>query len=304
MDLWHYAHSGMRIASELQLPEWSQCEQGAALEAPDVVVRLYPSTSHAESATGDRLLSITAGEYRFRIPEVGFFHVLDGREIHVEASATADPARVRAWLLGKAWGALCYQRDLFILHASAVRIDNGAVLFFGQAGRGKSTLAAQLGTRGCSLVSDDLCRLDLSVAGSPIVYPSPPRVKLWSDALGELGWTDRELVPDHLRHGKFHLPVTGQGLAQPIPVRAAYLLAWGEFGVRELKGMAGFRHFLAAATYRMPMLESMGRAGRHSHYCMEFLRRTPLAELARPRDFRSSATTLNFLAETWPGAAV
>jgi hypothetical protein len=239
---------------------------------------------------------------------VGHFHVRDGREIHVKPLPAAEPARLRPWLLGPAWGALCYQRDMFIVHASAVRIDGGAVMFCGRAGRGKSTLAAQLGTRGYALVGDDLCRLHFPPQGPPVVYPSPPRVKLWRDALGELGWGARELAPDHLREGKFHLTLTGPGtgasLAEPVPVRGAYLLAWGELGVRELHGMAAFHGFLAEATWRIRMLERMGQVGPHSRRCMEFLQQVPLAELTRPRDFLASAGTMDFLAGQWSRATV
>jgi len=307
MPRWYYEHSGVRIASELELPEWSQCEQTSGCETPDVVFRLETS-GNTECAHFMQPPLITAGEYRLRIPEVGYFHVCDGREVHVKPLPMIDLARVRPWLLGPVWGALCYQRDMFIVHASAVRIDDEAVLFCGRAGLGKSTLAAQLCARGYALVSDDLCRLDLSPRGPPVVYSSPPRVKLWSDALGELGWDTRELAPDQLREGKFHLTLTGPGtvtgMGETLPVRAAYLLAWGEFGVRELHGMAAFRSFLSGATWRLRLLERMGQVGRHSGLCMEFLRHVPLAQMTRPRDFPASARTLDFLAGEWSRATV
>jgi hypothetical protein len=286
------------VASELELPEWSQCEQISGWGAPDVVIGVEPS-DQTESPRFQQLPLITSGEYRLRVPEVGHFHVRDGREIQVSLVPAAGPAKVRPWLLGPVWGALCYQRGFFMVHASAVRIDNEAVLFCGRAGRGKSTLAAQLGTRGYSLVSDDLCRLDLPAQCAPVVYPSPPRMKLWSDALRELGWTNRELAPDHLHDGKFHLSLAGPGFAQPLPVRAAYLLAWGELSVCELHGLSALRAFLAAAAWRMRLLKSMDCVGLHSSRCMEFLRHVPLSELTRPRDFAASSATLDFLDSHW-----
>ncbi|MBB4906284.1 hypothetical protein [Actinophytocola algeriensis] len=47
-----------------------------------------------------------------------------------------------------------------VLHASAVDIGGSAVAFVGSSGMGKSTLAAALCGLGCSLVSDDLLRVD------------------------------------------------------------------------------------------------------------------------------------------------
>jgi hypothetical protein len=298
----HYSHSGVIVASELELPEWGQCERSSLEEEPGVLIRLEPS-GDAEFAGAARPTLIAAREYSLRVPKVGRFQVHEGREIHVKPLPGVELARLRPWLLGPVWGALCYQRGFFLVHASAVRVGNEAVLFCGGAGQGKSTLAVQLADRGYALVSDDLCRLDFSPQGSPVVYPSAPRVKLWSDALDELGWTDREPTPDHLRDGKFHLSVTGIGMepapAHALPVRTAYVLSWGEFGVRELKGMMAFRRFLPTATYRRKMLELTGQLGSHSRMCMEFLGHVPLLELTRPKDFSFSAETLDFLVAGW-----
>jgi hypothetical protein len=295
--LWHYSHSGVNISSELELPEWSQCEQVSGWSEPDVLIRVEPP-EHSEPATTQQPF-IAGSEYGLRVPRVAQFHVLNGREIRVRPLATTEPSKVRLWLLGTIWGILCYQRGWFIVHASGVRINGEAVIFCGQAGRGKSTLAAQLDNCGYPLISDDLCRLDFSAQGQPVVYPAPPRLKLWSDALGELGWGTREMAPDQSRQGKFHLSLAGlgpaSGLTKPLPVGAAYLLAWGEFNVRQLQGVAAFQDFLAGATWRMRLLASMDQSGPHLRRCLKFLRHVPLGELTRPRDFSESAQTLDFI---------
>jgi hypothetical protein len=291
---WNYLYFGVNIASQLQLPELAQYEQSAARETPDVVVS-FQSPRKTGTAPVSQFPLITAAEYRIRVPKVGDFHVRDGREICIQPLPHTEEARIRPWLLGTVWGALCYQRNLFIVHASAVQVDSEAILFCGGPGHGKSTLAAQLAARGHALISDDLCRLHLPSDGPPLVFPSAPRLRLWSDALGELGWGAKELAPDHLRDGKFHLLPPGRSSAEPLPVRGAYSLLWGEFGVRDLKGMEAFRAFLTAATWRRRLLESMGRIDLHSRRCMEFLQRVPLKQITRPRDFPASAQTLDFL---------
>ena len=304
MRRWHYTHFGLRIASELELPEWSESEHLSGWGSPDVVIRVKP---FAQTESGDLTQQpslMTPDEYKFHIPDLGHFHVHDGREIDVKPLPGTPPERLRPWLVGSVWGALCYQREMFIVHASAVRIGDEAVIFCGRAGQGKSTLAAQLCARGYALVGDDLCRLELPPQGSPVVHPSAPRMKLWSDALGELGWSSRDLAPDHLRQGKFHLSLPASGLTHPLPVRAAYLLSWGVFGARELHGRAALHGFLSGATWRMKLLESMGQLGPQTRRYTEFLRRVPLVALTRPRDLMSSSETLDFLAGQWSRAAV
>jgi hypothetical protein len=297
-QLWYYSHSGLNIASELELPEWSQCEQVARQSQPDVLIRVEPA-AEIEFVAKPTTVITSSGEYTLRIPQVGYFQVFNNREICVRPLPAALPAKVRPWLLGRVWGALCYQRGLFIIHASAVQIGGEAILFCGRAARGKSTLAAQLNSRGYPLISDDLCRLDLPAFGEPVVYPAPPRVKLWNDSLDELGWREREMAPDPSRDGKFHLSVTDSrpafGLTEPLPVAAAYLLAWGEFNIRRLKGSAAFEAFHAEATWRVRLLSSLGQSDAHYRRCLRFLRHVPFAELTRPRDFSASLQILDFL---------
>jgi hypothetical protein len=299
---WFYANSGMSIASEIHLPEWSQCEEALQAGNPEVTIRLLPA--HPVNA-GPPLIS--PNRFDLPMPGIGHLHVRDGCEIHVTPAPSIDAGRLRPWLLGVAWGALCYQRRLFMVHASAVRIGDEALIFCGRAGQGKSTLAAQLSSRGCQLISDDLCRLEVPAAGPPLTYPSAPRIKLWSDALSELGWNAHELEPDHMRKGKFHLSAPEQNPDErnaPLPVRAAFLLAWGEFDAREVCGIKALLKFLPAATWRAEMLESMGISGEHSRRCAEFLRRVPLAELSRPRQLSATSQTLDFLLGTFSGAAL
>ena len=47
-------------------------------------------------------------------------------------------------------GIVLYQRNLLVLHASAVNIAGGAVVFLGVSGEGKSSTAATFVTHGYS----------------------------------------------------------------------------------------------------------------------------------------------------------
>jgi hypothetical protein len=60
------------------------------------------------------------------------------------------------------------------------------VLFLGDSGKGKSTLAASFLRRGAALISDDLCAIELDRPGARIL-PAYPRLKLCHDAFNRLG---------------------------------------------------------------------------------------------------------------------
>jgi hypothetical protein len=160
-------------------------------------------------------------------------------------------------------------------------------------------MAAWLTNQGYALVSDDLTRFDIPVQGQPTIYPSAPRLKLWHDALNALEWNSEELERDHFRADKFHLSLAEDGRQRPLPLRAIYLLEWGEWCVIRLSGGAAVRRFVSAATYRGALLEPMGKLGAYWRQCLELVRRVPVWELKRPRDLAAMDQTVDALTGHW-----
>ncbi len=209
----HYRYAGLRVASEIHLPEWTPFEEPTPAGAPEVVIA-HERTPREDMGEAHKARVITATEYQSFIPGVGCLRVRDGCRITVALARGATVSQVLPWLTGSAWAALCYQRGMFLIHASGVMAGDSAVLFCARTKGGKSTMAAQMHARGHALVSDDLCNLEFPGPGRPVVYPASRRIKLWTDALAEIGWNGEHLEPDHARSGKFHaLRSTGEQFA-------------------------------------------------------------------------------------------
>jgi len=68
-----------------------------------------------------------------------------------------------------------------VFHGSAVEIDNGAVAFMAESGRGKSTIAASFAVNGCRFLTDDSLLVD-EMDGNFMVMPSHPSIRLWADS--------------------------------------------------------------------------------------------------------------------------
>src|SRR6185369_1913510 len=81
---------------------------------------------------------------------------------------------------------LFHQRGHLVLHASAVVIDNAAVVFLGAKGYGKSTLAAHLQVRGHQLISDDIVPVNF-IEDRALTTPGYPRIKLFEDSIMAVG---------------------------------------------------------------------------------------------------------------------
>lgn len=289
MERWFYAYAGLNIASAIPIPEWRTFEQPPC--EPDVSIVLD------DAMAGEDYL-VNTEEYCFTVSEVGQFRIREGREIVITPVPGAEQNDIRRFLLGSAWGGLCYQRGMLFFHASAVRVGDEAVVFCAPSDMGKTTLAAWLSRQGYSLVSEDLCNIDLPPQDQPVVYPATPRLKLWQDALGALDLHNEPLEQCRFRPEKFYLEWTGQSRA--LPLRAIYVLEWGDLGIKRLTGQYALARLLSAATYfSADELEAMEQLGSYVKHCLDLIGRVPVLELKRPRDLSAMDRTVDFLENHW-----
>jgi hypothetical protein len=135
------------------------------------------------------LLELAKGELLLSIPGIARYHVTRAA-ITVAPEPGADDASVRLFLFGTPIGALLHLRGSFVLRASAVRLpDGGALAFCGATGCGKSTLAAALTQRGCSVMADDIVAISFDDHKQPWVRPGLAQLKLRKDVIDRLSLT-------------------------------------------------------------------------------------------------------------------
>lgn len=277
-----YRHSGLHIASEIGLPEWEAftCDETGA---PDVAIVLANDRSPPFPADGSTLVSgQTAG---FRVEGVGGWKLEGGRRMVLYPSLSASPEELRLFTLGSAWGLLGYQRGHAMWHGSVVARDGRAVLFCGDAGEGKSTMAAAMVAAGALLVGDDLSRVEPQ-EGRPIVHPSSSRLKLWGEAVDHFGWRKYVVQRDVMREDKFHCSIARNIAGQEAPdLSAVVVLATGECcALEQLTGGAALGEVLRGTIYRPEALEAMGRWGEQGALAAQIVAGTKVFRLTRPRD--------------------
>lgn len=86
---------------------------------------------------------------------LGIFTLRDGKKIEFSPFSEFDTLSLSNALLNLVFGFILYQRDLDVLHTSAIEINNKAVLFVGPSGSGKSSLAALFSKKG-KFITEDL----------------------------------------------------------------------------------------------------------------------------------------------------
>ena len=299
MPLFYYLVAGLKISSELEIPEWAVFEQQDHHTEWDVTILLGAPAAIQPSGTN---ISVDGDDYYFVIPDTATYRVRQGREILITPQPEVGLAELRLFLLGSAWGGLCYQRGLLALHMSVVQVGAQAVAFCGPAGAGKSSMAAGLVAGGYPLLADDLVCIDFNQP-LPRVFPSVPRLKLWREALDYMGLDAQDLQRDHFRLDKYHV-TSAQGLqtaaaGELLPLRAIYLLEWGEPGLTRLKGLQGLQRLVSSATYRPDLLTAMDRNGFYWEECAQLARSVQIWELRRARDWDRMPEVVAMLRASW-----
>jgi hypothetical protein len=236
-----YHAFGLDIGSEMPLPELPVSDG-----KPDVWIRRGSIGEWQGDATiryGERFF-IRPHEWMIRFKVLPFAALIrDGKSIQVEANSEQDII-ASIHILGSCTGALLFQRGLLPLHGNTIATKHGGAMFAGKIGAGKSATTMAMLRRGHRLVADDISAVSIGAgkqAVAPSVLPGFPRLKLWRASLDHFGCDPAEF--QHLRPGldKFHVPVIGQFIDEPQPLRAIYILQPGdapEVRVRDLSGLA------------------------------------------------------------------
>jgi hypothetical protein len=284
--VYSYTAYGLGIRSTLYLPELVPEDI-----APEVILRLGEIRQGGLALDTDGTGFWAAADEAVRyLPGIGTFWIRGGREIIVDPAPGVEEQVLRLAILGPAFAVLLHQRGRFVLHASAVASSGSAVVFAGGSGWGKSTLAAALHARGCSMVSDDVTAI--VVGGEhPIVLPGFPQFKLWPEAVESLGGLPETLPRLHPSFEKRARHVAHGFNRDHLPLRRIYVLAEGsEPAIEPLQPHEALLELLRhwyGSRFGDRLLQANGAAVTHLHQCAALANCVPIHRLRRPPPIRA-----------------
>ena len=154
----------------------------------------------------------------------------DGRSVWCTWRYEATLADTATYLAGPILSFVLRLRGALALHASAVVIDDRAVVLAGPHAAGKSTAAATLGLRGFRVLADDVLHAVESEGGWR-AEPFTGLLRLWPDAEVLLLGTRDRLPRITTTWDKRALPIGSYGVepaAGACPIGGLVLLEWGE----------------------------------------------------------------------------
>ncbi len=167
----------------------------------DVIVREGIVPKKIEASIKGVAYQLRKGEALITIPDGSRLHVTNGSQITYQRGPQTGDRDIVLFILGTAWGALCYQRGLIPIHASGNIVNGQVVAFTGNSGAGKSTLAANLARRGYPFFSDDTLIFDPALenadgSGKAMCFAGQKQLKLWGDAIAATGTQALDPVRD------------------------------------------------------------------------------------------------------------
>lgn len=274
--MFHYRAYGLRIRSEISLPELIRTENAD----PDVVISIAEEPSIVVDGEAENVVTLSW-------EEVGDFQVVNGCRVRVHVHEQGDEELVRFPILGPVLGTLLRQRGHIVLHASAVSVEERVVAFIGHKGYGKSTVAACMHFNGHPLVTDDVLPVNLVNGGPATAQPGFPQLSLWPESVVALGKDPSALPSLHARVGKKAVPVSAEFVDRgPLEVAGIYVLGQGRrLEIHELTPRERFvellRHSYCSSQLSRFGADAMSVAFRQYAQLAEIV---PVRRLVRPDD--------------------
>ena len=280
--MFHYKAYQLCIDAEFPIPEFT-VRDGAA--SADVIIRQGSVPSTLENATGMGVLyQASADKFLLKMEDIGSYLVQNGNEMIVEPAANSLESDLRVFLLGSCIGALLHQRGLLVLHAGAIHTDQGAVLFTGPSGIGKSTILGEMLRRGYKMMVDDVCAVTLDEGGYPLVLPGYPRTRLWSDSAQKLEQDIGSMERTRPQLEKYERQASEQFWDQPALLRRIYLLNANNKDELNLKVVPPIRTFniVIHNTYRKQFLDGLEMRAAHFGLAAATAKHTGVVQVTRP----------------------
>ncbi|MCH9755761.1 MAG: hypothetical protein K0U37_01040 [Gammaproteobacteria bacterium] len=271
------------IQSELVIPELLSLPDNLGNRPAHVVIEFgeVSETGLSRVVAGGAFYQSNETELWLNVPKVARYLISNGNHITIDPDEASDEDSIRVFLLGSCMGALLMQRDLFLLHANAVKMGAHCISFSGHSGAGKSTLSGAFMRRGYSILADDVCAIN----SMGEVIPSFPQIKLWADSSKKLEIqtnTFRRIRPNF---EKFSVPLEAQFCSVSLPLKVVYILNSHNLDTFEFNAVEGMKKVLPLKnnTYRYQYLKGLGQTKKHLKHTGAIASQASVVRITRPR---------------------
>ncbi|MET1254967.1 hypothetical protein [Aliikangiella maris] len=282
-----YSIFGLNIESDIQLPaitsEGTDIQITIRQQAIDNQLFNNELIKSSQPSNNNPYIPVSYqqnNELWFCVENIASFYVGYGNLILYQPEEGAEQQDILLYLLGTCLGIIMHQRGSLVLHANAIQVEDGCIIFMGKSGQGKSTLAAGFLQAGCSILTDDLTVINHNMQ----VEPAIPQLKLWDDSIKRLGIKQENGKRINLHQTKFNFSLSTGFCKQALPIRAIYELNVHQENTFKFERIFGMKKFipLRCHTYRKFYLAGLGLTKQHLKLCANLAAQVNITRLSRP----------------------
>lgn len=294
--MFSYVAYGLNVHSSLVLPELIEQNRPADITIRTGEVQPNRSDGHA-SASADGAIT---GTIRFFGEKIGTFLLRNGEEFVVDPVLGASEEALRLFILGTGLAVLLHQRGFTVLHASSVAVRGKAVVFLGEGGAGKSTLAAAMHARGHALLTDDVTAIESMPESDLVVRPGFPQFKLWPRSLSAIGKTPEGLPRLNERIDKRAVRISSGFSTEAAPLNCIYLLEQdSSLGIEPMSRKEALAQLLPhwySARISANLMQALGLSSQFLQ-CAQLAEKVGVFRLRRPLDLEIMPEVLSMVEE-------
>ncbi len=284
-----YCVHGLLLESGFEIPELPRFQQQHVLDDRPVqlVMTGLPAKIDYHAVSKDGYL-LGTDEIMISLDNGIRCHIEAGERVSIDPGGAHNEPAARLFALSAGLGCLLHQRNYIPLHCAAMETSKGCVAFCGNAGDGKSTLAASFQTSGFSLLSDDRLTIHATEDHPYMAVPSIPALHLFEQSGAIAGLGDDHLAIDSYRFGK-HIHLVPEAYSQhPSPMAGLYFTDWHEDETAEpviapmsqLSAMMRLRRDVSLTH----LIEPLGQEQHFMKWAAGLCGRIPAFHLVRPRN--------------------
>ncbi|CAA0104342.1 Uncharacterised protein [BD1-7 clade bacterium] len=298
--MYFYTFGTLKIQSEIDLcPMLLPCLEGEFRNINSVHVNI----SVGEKIRKCDVVNMPSGEFvygvschRIHFDEVALFTIYESNKIVIQYFSETQCDDVLICLLGPVLALTCYQNQCWLMHASAVLVNNKAILFAGHSGVGKSTLASVLGKRGYPLLGDELIPVRL-ISSQLYIDKGLDAVLLNSDSTDALGCEGARKCSGKISR---YMSNVGPGNIEfPAPVSHVYWLTKDAGSTKNTIETTGVlektKAFIECASYRYHWIHQLKRSEQHATFCLEAISTIAFRRLSWAECLGGNSTSIDDL---------
>lgn len=286
-QIYFYKIYNLNVKSEIYLPEFDYA-QYEALDNIDVNILLKPCPYELHNIkVSNEYYTLTETEAMFKPKECGKFYIKNGDTIIVEPIENPNYEHLKAYIYGRAFAILLFQRNTVALHGNSIIINDKAYIFCGTSGAGKSTLSTALILKNYEMLSDDLSVINFNGNNKPEICPGVINSKLCVDTINYFNLDINNLVKVDNFANKYALPqkskplTTTKEISALIELNIDYENTNDTVTLEELHGEEKLQSIFKNV-FRKNLITDLGLKPKYFKSCLNIAKNIKVFKLTRP----------------------